>query len=657
MRLPVFLLFFLLPLCVPAQYDGPRKITEAEKKTLLANLPKIFQQVSTNFKALQAEQFEKEMLSIEVVKSKIYLFPADTRNYLRSDDVIRRYKHNFKVVYEYHELLPASTNDIFDIILPLLKSNKFEEVKPRGYYQDKDYITRAFRTKNLVLELVRYPNERLPGKILVSKKTEYYEPDVEVVDGVLPKGALPEVAIPFEERKTIAANLVKILADAPNQFRKIIKDKNNLNALKPDSYEAAIDLFTINTNNLRLPYIQYKGVNGNGASYKSISPYSFDKVAPVIADMLLGMSYDEVKNLDITTKDRTRIFRGPNGIVEINDPDYVHYKVHVSIYQNPAYYAPDVVLVTPGKYSPSSPSVPLNLNNLSSLYPYFNNKYEKGTHIDGRLIGGQYYNGNIYSYANSHEMKPSRFTGIYLTTKEYWNVEEVKGTAWWDYLNASFTGEFMPYDEFRSKLWGKGYLKQGSDSTFGYLYHSTSEPYVWFVPQDQGKSQITFAYSPSGKPYLENKREREAADAKSWAEAQARLKRLPQGYFSSDYKGPLYDGNGNPLSSGRRTSGSYSNNQANNKCSDCNGDGGTYKDCSYCGNTRTISGTTYDKVTVSGPFGGNNVTYEVAGSGRNQTTYCLKCMGFCISYPDVQKAFNKLWRKCTKCKGTGKPAK
>ena len=89
----------------------------------------------------------------------------------------------------------------------------------------------------------------------------------------------------------------------------------------------------------------------------------------------------------------------------------------------------------------------------------------------------------------------------------------------------------------------------------------------------------------------------------------------------------------------------------------CDGAGGTYRDCSYCGNTRTISGTAYDKVTVSGPFGGNNVTYEVAGSGRTQTTYCMKCMGFCISYPDVQKAYNKLWRKCTKCNGTGKPAK
>ena len=487
MRLPFFLLFLLLPLCVPAQYDGPRKLTETEKKTLLTNLPKIFQQVPTSFKALQVSKFESEMYTI--VESKMYLFPAETKNNSGNDNsVIRKYKHSFKDVTEYRELLPASTDDIFQIILPLLKSYKFEEVKPRGYYQGEDFITRAFRTKNLVLELVQYPKYGY-RYMVVSKKASYYETDVEVVDGVLPKGAVPEVAITFEERKAIAGNLVKILADAPNQFRTIIKDKNNLNTLKADSYEAAIDLFTINTNNLRLPYIHYKGANGNGALYKSISPYSFDKVAPVIADMLLGMSFDEVKNLDVTTKDRTRIFRGPYGIVEINDPDYVHYKVHVSIYQNAAYYGPDAVVIASGKYSPSSPSLPLELNNSSSLYPFFEKKYEKGTHIDGRLIGGNYYNGNIYSYVYSYEMKPSRFTGIYLATKEYWNVEEVKGTAYWDYLKVSFTGEFMPYDVFRSKLWGKGYLKQGSDSTFGYLYHYISEPYVWFVPQDESKSK------------------------------------------------------------------------------------------------------------------------------------------------------------------------
>lgn len=67
-----------------------------------------------------------------------------------------------------------------------------------------------------------------------------------------------------------------------------------------------------------------------------------------------------------------------------------------------------------------------------------------------------------------------------------------------------------------------------------------------------------------------------------------------------------------------------------------------------------VGGTVYDQVTVSGPYGSTNVTYNVAGSGRTQSTYCLSCMGICISYPAVKKAYNRLYTKCNMYMGTGK---
>lgn len=659
MRLSVFAVVLLLPFFVLAQ-DG--KLTEAQKKTVLANLTKIVPYVATDFKELQIGQFKSEMSGkVEGLKSKTVLFPAVRQEFPDYyEGIIQKRKFwTEDIFFEYHELLFVTADEMVKAIEPFLRSHKFEEVKSMAEYARTNYVTRAFRSKTEVIEIVDDKVNPFDF-IAISKKADYYQPDVVVVEGFLPKGAVPEVIISYEEQKDIAANLVKILADAPSQFRNIItgEDKNIKLNVDFEVYDVTADLFAQVKNKKKLPTVNYTDAKKNGAFYSANSPYSFEKLSPILADLLLSMSYDEVEPLEpVKSPSRKRVFRGPQAIVVLNNQldSYFNFFA-VVIEQNNAYYGPDVALITPGKYSPSSPGVPLNLNNPTSIYPFIQKKYPKGTHIDGRLIAGQYYTGNIYSYTDYFKMQPSRFTGIYQATKEYWNVEEVKGTAYWDYLNVSFTGDFMPYKVFNSKLWGKGYLKQGNDSTFGFLYHYISEPYVWFVPQDENKSQIKFAFSPSGKPYLENVKEREAADAKAWAEAEARLKRLPEGYYRSDYTGPAYDGNGNLVSSNTNSSGSSSSTKrtSNSSCSDCNGTGWIEKNCSACNNTRMTSGTVYDQVTVSGPFGRTNVTYNVAGSGRTQSSYCAACMGVCISYPAVKRAYERLTSKCTKCKGTGK---
>lgn len=660
-RLSFFLVLLLFPLFVPAQ---DRKLTAAEKKIMLANLAKIIPHVPTDFKGLQIGQFQSEMSGkVEGLKSKIVLFPAENKPYLDWYNMViqkRRYRWE-AITFEYLEFLPVLPEEAIKAIEPFLRSRKFEEVKPKAEYASTDFTIRAFRTKTEVIEVGRDKRNGYDF-ISISKKAEYYEPNVVVVEGFLPKGAVPEITISFEEQKEIASNLAKVLADAPNKFRSLVtgENKNKKLSVESESYDAAVDLFPIGKTTRKLPEISYKDAQKNEAYYSSRSPYSFEKLAPLMADLLLGMSYDEVEPLEVVKlPSRKRVFRGPQAIVVLNYQLDSYYNFFaVVIQQNAAYYEPGVVLITPGKFSPSSPGVPLNLNNPVSIYPFIEKKYPKGAQIDGKLIAGDYYNGNIYSYTDYYKMPPSRFTGIYQSTKEYWNVEEVKGTAYWDYLNVSFTGEFMPYNVINSNLWAKGYLKQGSDSTFGYLYHKYGEPPIWFTPQDPNKSEIKFTYTPSGKPYLENVRERAAADAAAWAVAEARLKRLPEGYFRSDYNGPAYDGDGNRVTTNSGNSSSSSSKKYNdNTCSACKGKGFIEKDCSACNNTRMIGGTVYDQITVSGPYGRTNVTYNVGGSGRTQSTYCTKCMGVCISYPDVQKAYARLSSTCSICKGTGKQPK
>lgn len=68
-----------------------------------------------------------------------------------------------------------------------------------------------------------------------------------------------------------------------------------------------------------------------------------------------------------------------------------------------------------------------------------------------------------------------------------------------------------------------------------------------------------------------------------------------------------------------------------------------------------FTNTVYDRVTVSGAYGRTNVTYNV-GNGRTQHSWCAACMGSIITSSQYAKKMAELApKKCTKCKGTGKP--
>lgn len=662
MRLFVCITAFCLPFFLQAQQAPGQPLSAKEQQVFLTNLSNIMQHAAAGFAPLKTGEKYEVAYNTDGWESKLVLFPAQhTRK--NSEDYsyfyfIQHHK-DWKGVESdfFQEPLPVSVAAITKVLEPFLRSKKFEEVEPKGEYRGGNYSTRAFRSANQVIELVQFKSEGVPPAIIISKKAIYYEPDVAVIEGFLPKAAVAEVTIPFEEQKQMAANLAKILSDAPNQYRNLKTGENLLEGgrVKSEWYQAKFRLFPGEQFSKLEATVRYKDETGKDAVYTATSPYHFTKLAPLMASMLMGMGYDEVKPVDASNMKNMRAFRGLYGVVELVDPGNDYTKFYVRISQNARYYNPDVVLIEAGTNSASSMAVPVDIHNPVSTYPFFQKKYEKGTSIDGRLLGANFYVGNIYAYTNYFAMRPSKFSGVYKTINQYWNVEEVKGTVYWDYLGVSFTGEFMPYDIYNSKLWGRGYFKQGSDSTFGYLYHYTSEPYVWFVPADTNQSRIDLAYKANGDPYLRNVRAEAAADAQAWAEAYARLKRLPEGYFLSSYKGPKYDGNGNLIRTSSSSSAGGSSSRRNDECSTCNGKGWIEQHCEVCNNTRMFTNTVYDRVTVSGAYGRTNVTYNV-GNGRTQHSWCAACMGSIITSSQYAKKMAELApKKCTKCKGTGKP--
>ncbi|WP_414662890.1 hypothetical protein [Horticoccus sp. 23ND18S-11] len=620
-----------------------------EQKSFVAGLDDILTHVGADFAPLKAGEVY-EGGNTKSWQSSTLLFPA-------SDDVPSagekrpiKETHSFvtgRTVVEFQEGLPGSMAEFVRFLESQLATRGFVEVAPIGF--NRTYRTRAYRSEQAVVEVVSIPSGQGLQYVVISRKKEYFASNVAVIGELIQAGGQTQNTLPFEVRKQIGASLARILADAGNQFKGVIADAVLKQTETVTSHKSNVELFPADAASGADTSVSYHRGSGPGAIFTTKSPYRFDQLGAALADMLLGMGYDEVKPMGLKAGAVGRVFRGPQAVVELIDPRIDGARSDVAISRKPDYFAPDATIVAAGKNSPSSPAVPLDFRDPVSPYPSFEKKYAKGPHIDGKLIGGKYYVGNIYTYTDFFGMRPSRFTGVYQVVDDYWKVEEVKGTVHWDYLGVSFTGDFMPYDIYKSKLWAKGHFKKGNAITPGYLYHYTSEPYVWFVPDDTRKSRIDLAYTAGGKPYLRDVRAEQVADAKAWAEAEARLKRLPEGYYRSDYKGPAYDGNGRLL-----TASTAGKSSGAGPCSDCNGKGWIEQVCGACNNTRMSTATVYDTVTVSGPFGRTNVSYSV-GQGRPQSTWCGSCVGVVITSSQYRARMESLGpKKCTRCKGTGK---
>lgn len=642
------LLFIGTSATLPAQSAGAAWLPAAEK-TFVAGLDVILAQVGADFAPLKTGDVH-EGGNTKAWQSTTLLFPGSGDGSSAAEKHPIAETHSFhlgRTVVEYRESLPGSVAAFVSFLETQLASRGFVEVAPIGY--NKAYKTRAYRSEQAVVEVVSIPEGMGLQYVVISRKKEYFAPGVAVIGELKKTGEETLNTLPFEVRKEIGANLARILTDAGNAFKGLIAVTVLKKSDTVTSYKSSVELFPADAARGADTSVSYHRDSGTGALFTTKSPYRFDQLAPAVADMLLGMGYDEVKPMNVAANTVARVFRGPQAVVELVDTRTGAGRFDVVISRKSNYYTPDTTLITVGKNSPSSPAVPLNFQEPVSPYPSFDKRYEKGPHIDGKLLGGKYYVGRIYSYTNYFGMRPSRFTGVYQVVDAYWKVEEVKGTVQWDDLGVSFTGDFMPYDIYRSKLWAKGHFKRGSESTPGYLYHYTSEPYVWFIPDDPKKSRIDLAYTAGGKPYLRDVRAEQVADAKAWAEAEARLKRLPEGYYRSDYKGPAYDGSGRLL-----TDRSAGKSGESGPCSDCNGKGWIATVCGACNNTRMSTTTVYDTVTVTGPFGRSSVSYNV-GQGRRQSSWCASCVGVVITSSQYKERMNSLGpKKCTRCNGKGR---
>jgi len=621
----------------------------AAEKSFVAGLDVILAQVGADFAPLKTGDVH-EGGNTKAWQSTTLLFPDSGDGSSAAEKHPIEETHSFhlgRTVVEYRESLPGSAAAFVSFLETQLATRGFVEVAPTGY--NKVYKTRAYRSEQAVVEVVSIPAGAGLQYVVISRKKEYFAPSVAVIGELQQTGKETRNTLPFEVRKEIGANLARILADAAKDFKGLIAATALKKSDSVTSFKSSVELFPADAARGADTSVSYPRGSQTGARFTTKSPYRFDQLAPAVADMLLGMGYDEVKPMNLAPNTVARIFRGPQAVVELIDTRTDAGRLDVMISRKVNYYTPDATILTAGKNSPSSPSVPLNFQDPASPYPSFEKRYEKGPHIDGKLLGGKYYVGKIYTYTNYFGMRPSRFTGVYQVVDAYWKVEEVKGTVQWDELGVSFTGDFMPYDIYRSKLWAKGHFKRGSESTPGYLYHYTSEPYVWFVPDDPKKSRIDLAYTAGGKPYLRDVRAEQIADAKAWAEAEARLKRLPEGYYRSDYKGPAYDGNGQLV-----TAGSTGKDRGSGLCSDCNGKGWIEEVCGACNNTRMSTTTVYDTVTVTGPFGRSSVSYNV-GQGRRQSSWCASCVGVVVTSSQYKERMSSLGpKKCTRCNGKGK---
>lgn len=621
----------------------------AAERSFIAGLDVILAHVGADFAPLKTGDV-REGGNTKAWQSTTLLFPVSGDGSSAAENHPIEETHSFhlgRTVVEYRESLPGSVAAFVSFLETQLATRGFVEVAPIGYY--KVYKTRAFRSEQAVVEVVSIPERMGLQYVVISRKKEYFAPGVAVIGELKKTGEETQNTLPFEVRKEIGANLARILADAGNEFRGLIVATVLKKSDPVTSFKSSVELFPADAARGADTSVSYHRGSGPGALFTTKSPYRFDQLAPAVADMLLGMGYDEVKPMNVAANTVARVFRGPQAVVELVDTRTGSGRFDVVISRKSNYYTPDTTLITVGKNSPSSPAVPLNFQDPVSPYPAFEKRYEKGPHIDGKLLGGKYYVGRIYSYTDYFGMRPSRFTGVYQVVDGRWKVEEVKGTVEWDELGVSFTGDFMPYDVFQSKLWAKGHFKRGKESTPGYLYHYLSEPYVWFIPDDPKKSRIDLAYTAGGKPYLRDVRAEQVADAKAWAEAEARLKRLPEGYYRSDYKGPAYDGNGRLL-----TDRSAGKSDESGLCSECNGKGWIATVCGACNNTRMTSTVVYDTVTVTGPYGRSNVSYNV-GQGRRQNSWCVSCVGVVITSSQYKERMNNLGpKKCTRCNGKGR---
>jgi len=650
MKLPTiaFLLWIGTSASLPAQNAGAAWSPAAEK-SFVAGLDVILAQVGADFAPLKTGDVH-EGGNTKAWQSTTLLFPGSGDGSSAVEKHPIEETHSFhlgRTVVEYRESLPGSAAAFVSFLETQLATRGFVEVAPTGY--NKVYKTRAYRSEQAVVEVVSIPAGIGLQYVVISRKKEYFAPGVAVIGELKKTGEETQNTLPFEVRKEIGANLARILADAGNQFKGLVTTTVLKKSDTVTLYKSNVELFPTSATRDAGTSVSHHRSPGPAALFTTTSPYRFDQLAPVVADMLLGMGYDEVKPMDLAANTVARVFRGPQAVVELVDTRNEVARCDVVISRQAKYYTPDATIITVGKNSLSSPAVPLNFQDPVSPYPSFEKRYEKGPHIDGKLLGGKYYVGKIYSYTNYFGMRPSRFTGVYQVVDDYWKVEEVKGTVQWDELGVSFTGDFMPYDIYRSKLWAKGHFKRGSESTPGYLYHYTSEPYVWFVPDDPKKSRIDLAYTAGGKPYLRDVRAEQVADAKAWAEAEARLKRLPEGYYRSDYKGSAYDGNGRLLTD--RSAGKSAD---SGLCSECNGKGWIQEVCGACNNTRMSTTTVYDTVTVTGTFGRSNVSYNV-GQGRRQSSWCASCVGVVITSSQYKERMNSLGpKKCTRCNGKGR---
>jgi PDZ domain len=156
-----------------------RILTEADKKTLLTNLSKIIGDVKNNFSAIKNGESRKYKLA-EEWDSKIKLFPPSTNKETYSligyqwTDTTKKTGS-----FYFQEAGFADFGDVGELLEQYLFADGFEEIGVKR--MSPQFLARAFRSKDIIVEIISKLEPGKPDCILAIGKIYYYEKDVVVL--------------------------------------------------------------------------------------------------------------------------------------------------------------------------------------------------------------------------------------------------------------------------------------------------------------------------------------------------------------------------------------------------------------------------------------------------------------------------------------------
>jgi hypothetical protein len=154
-------------------------LTVADKKTLLTNFSKIIADVKNNFTSIKTGESKKFHLA-EEWDSKIKLFPSSTNketypliSYQWTDTTKKTGSFYFQ------ETGFVDFGDVCELLEQSLFSNGFEEIGAKKV--SPQFLARAFRSKDIIVEIISRLGSGKPDCIISIGKVFYYEKDVVVL--------------------------------------------------------------------------------------------------------------------------------------------------------------------------------------------------------------------------------------------------------------------------------------------------------------------------------------------------------------------------------------------------------------------------------------------------------------------------------------------